>query len=61
MTQKDNKLKVMLETNVAQTAYYNETDGGLTSEVNGIATNLWRKLRQRAFFYHLWGSPGASL
>jgi 2-polyprenyl-3-methyl-5-hydroxy-6-metoxy-1,4-benzoquinol methylase len=49
MTQKDNKLKVMLETNVMQTAYYDETDGGLTSEVNGTATNLWRKLRQRAF------------
>lgn len=39
----------MLNTNISQAEYYNQTDGGLTSETNGAATNLWRRMRQRAF------------
>jgi SAM-dependent methyltransferase len=38
----------MLETNQAQRAYYDQTDGGAISEVNGWGTNLWRAMRQRA-------------
>lgn len=48
MKDQSKELKEMLKTNVAQQAYYNQTDGGLTSETNGFATNLWRKVRQRA-------------
>ena len=46
MSEPDKK-QAMLETNKAQAEYYNETDGGLTSEVNGFATNLWRRMRLR--------------
>lgn len=48
MNSEEDKKRAMLEINVAQAAYYNETDGGLTSKRNGFATNLWRKMRQRA-------------
>ena len=44
----DSKKQAMLEINRAQADYYNQTDGGLTSEANGFATNLWRRMRQRA-------------
>ena len=44
----DDSRQAMLETNVAQADYYNQTDGGLTSGSNGFATNLWRRMRQRA-------------
>ena len=40
--------KEMLETNQAQRAYYDQTDGGAISAVNGWGTNLWRAMRQRA-------------
>ena len=40
--------KEMLETNQAQRAYYDQTDGGAISAVNGWGTNLWRAVRQRA-------------
>jgi SAM-dependent methyltransferase len=49
MTKPDKKNIEMQNTNVAQAAYYNQTDGGSLSEVNGFATNLWRKMRHRAF------------
>jgi len=38
----------MLRTNLAQRAYYDQTDGGAISEINSPATNLWRWLRARA-------------
>lgn len=38
----------MLHTNVAQAAYYDVTNGTSVSGVNGLATNLWRRLRARA-------------
>ena len=40
--------KEMLETNQAQRAYYDQTDGGTVSPANGWGTNLWRQMRQRA-------------
>jgi len=40
--------KEMLDTNQAQRAYYDQTDGGAISAVNGWGTNLWRQVRQRA-------------
>ncbi len=38
----------MLLTNRVQRDYYDHTDGGAVSKVNGHGTNLWRALRQRA-------------
>ena len=45
---KPDKKQAMLDVNKAQAEYYNVTDGGLTSDVNGFATNLWRRMRLRA-------------
>jgi SAM-dependent methyltransferase len=38
----------MLQINEAQKAYYEAADGTSEAEVNGFATNLWRRLRGRA-------------
>lgn len=38
----------MLRVNEAQKKYYEEADGAGESKVNGFATNLWRRWRQRA-------------
>ncbi len=41
--------RVAMETvNERQRAYYDQTNGGSVSALNGVATNLWRVLRQRA-------------
>ncbi len=41
--------RLAMETvNKRQRAYYAQTDGGSVSALNGVATNFWRVLRQRA-------------
>jgi 2-polyprenyl-3-methyl-5-hydroxy-6-metoxy-1,4-benzoquinol methylase len=39
----------MLEINVEQKKYYEVATGGETAQVNSKSTNLWRKIRRRAF------------
>jgi SAM-dependent methyltransferase len=40
--------QVMLETNARQKAYYERASGAAPAPVNGLATNLWRRMRRRA-------------
>lgn len=42
------KVNEMLRINKAQREYYEHADGADESEVNGVATNLWRRWRGRA-------------
>lgn len=41
-------LRRMQEVNTGQARYYDAADGARPSGVNGLATNLWRRLRGRA-------------
>lgn len=43
------ELSKMLATNTAQKQYYEVASGAQVSGANGLTTNLWRKLRGRAF------------
>lgn len=45
----DSKISEMLETNVEQKKYYEVASGAQDSAVNSTSTNLWRRLRKRAF------------
>lgn len=45
----DSDIKKMLEINVEQKKYYEKATGAEESEVNGTATNLYRRIRKRAF------------
>lgn len=38
----------MLQKNIEQTSYYDQTDGGSVSSLNSFMTNAWRRLRLRA-------------
>jgi SAM-dependent methyltransferase len=42
------EVREMLRTNEAQREYYEHADGAAESEVNGFATNLWRRWRGKA-------------
>jgi SAM-dependent methyltransferase len=42
------EVREMLRINQAQREYYEHADGAKESEVNGFATNLWRRWRERA-------------
>jgi 2-polyprenyl-3-methyl-5-hydroxy-6-metoxy-1,4-benzoquinol methylase len=42
------EVREMLRVNQAQREYYEHADGAKESEVNGFATNLWRRWRERA-------------
>jgi SAM-dependent methyltransferase len=42
------EVRAMLRINQAQREYYEHADGAKESEVNGFATNLWRRWRERA-------------
>jgi 2-polyprenyl-3-methyl-5-hydroxy-6-metoxy-1,4-benzoquinol methylase len=42
------EVQAMLRINEAQREYYEHADGAAESEVNGFATNLWRRWRGRA-------------
>lgn len=46
---KTDNVAEMLTINVEQKKYYEIASGGETSEINSAGTNLWRKLRKRAF------------
>jgi 2-polyprenyl-3-methyl-5-hydroxy-6-metoxy-1,4-benzoquinol methylase len=43
------KIEEMLEINIEQKRYYEVASGGQTHEINSASTNIWRKLRARAF------------
>lgn len=43
------KIDSMLKTNKEQKKYYENATGGEESEINGKATNLYRRVRKRAF------------
>lgn len=43
------EISEMLATNAAQKRYYEVAGGARVSEANSLTTNLWRKLRGRAF------------
>ena len=51
----------MLHVNEAQKAYYEAADGASEAEVNGFATNLWRRLRGRALSVFNEGEMDGSL
>jgi 2-polyprenyl-3-methyl-5-hydroxy-6-metoxy-1,4-benzoquinol methylase len=44
----DPQLKEMLRINESQRKYYEEADGASESEINSLATNLWRRWRAKA-------------
>jgi SAM-dependent methyltransferase len=44
----DPKVREMLQINHEQRRYYEQADGAKESEINGFATNLWRRWRARA-------------
>ena len=44
----DREVREMLRINEGQRRYYEQADGAGESEVNGFATNLWRRWRARA-------------
>jgi len=46
----DADVRKMLHINEEQRRYYEQADGAKESEVNGFATNLWRRWRARAFY-----------
>lgn len=48
-TNRSNKVEIMIKTNIKQKEYYEKATGENISDENGMATNLWRKLRKRAF------------
>lgn len=45
----DKQTSEMLKINIEQKKYYEVASGSETSQVNSKSTNLWRKLRRRAF------------
>lgn len=45
----DERISEMLEINVEQRQYYDVATGGETARVNSASTNLWRRIRRRAF------------
>ena len=42
------EVREMLRINESQRKYYEQADGAEESEINGFATNLWRRWRGRA-------------
>lgn len=42
------EVREMLRINEEQRRYYEQADGAKESEINGLATNLWRRWRERA-------------